>query len=804
MKQQQIIITGIVQGVGFRPFLFNLLRTHQLTGTIKNTGNLGVSLNLQSKDPNYDFKNLVFEIRVKIPKMALIEEITVLPSNNAIAKEFTELKIIPSNEGIGKGLTLPPDIAMCDACLKDFTDPAQQRFFHYPFIACAQCGPRYTIMKALPYDRPNSTTKEFPFCEGCECDYADKTDRRFHAQTFNCNHCGPFYYFATLEKPNPTYPRPDTLNELTSAILEGKIVAIKGIGGVNLVCRADEQMVIQKLRDRKRERKNKPFAIMVPDQQAVFNYSHPTPKQMELLSSFRRPIVLLTKKENSLPDNLAPGLHNIGVLLPYMGLHHLLFQKLPNIPLVFTSGNVSSLPMDIENNEILTHLDGIADLFFLHNREIFQRCDDSVIRPILNNPAIIRRSRGYVPEYIKLPFEPKFDAMIAVGAELNSTGAIARGPRIFPTQHIGNVRNLETYEFLESALHHLQSLLKIENDEIGCIARDLHPSFQSTRLAINLAQQIGSQSEDDQPISIKAIQHHHAHLAALMVDHQLPLGEKILVLTLDGVGYGTNRQPWGGEILMGGYNSFTRIAHLNPISMIGGDLCAKFPSRMLISELYLAATSNEDRSFIEEIVQKLKLDTYLPHGKTELKVLTKQISNLSQNSTKYPTTSSLGRLLDAASSLFNVCHKRTYRGEPAMRLEGFAWEGKYEKRLDLTKFISKEIIHGEKLLFEYAKLLFKSPKLLTKEELHDLAYSFHCDVSLLFAQIAISTAKSHNIHKIGVSGGVAYNEIIMQTIKNSVEDANLTFLQHNRIPPGDAGICIGQLAIAAAQTKKEF
>ncbi|WP_371805950.1 carbamoyltransferase HypF [Candidatus Lokiarchaeum ossiferum] len=803
MKQQQIIITGIVQGVGFRPFLFNLLDSHHLTGTIKNTGNLGVTLDLQSPDPKFNFERLALEIRAKIPAMALIEDITVSSPKEVMTSEFKELKIIPSNDGIGKGLTLPPDIAMCDECFKDFTNPDQKRFFHYPFIACAQCGPRYTIMKALPYDRPNSTVKDFPFCEGCEQDYSDRSNRRFHAQTFNCNHCGPFYFLATLESPNPRFPEPNALNELIIAIKEGKIVAIKGIGGVNLVCRADDEKVIQKLRNRKRERKNKPFAIMVADQQAILNYCHATPKQMELISSFRRPILLLPKKEKALPENLAPGLHNIGVLLPYMGLHHLLFQNLLNIPLVFTSGNISSLPMAVDNIEILTHLDGIADLFFLHNREIFQRCDDSVIRPVLNNPAIIRRSRGYIPEYIKLPFEPKCDAILAVGAELNSTGAIARGPRIFPTQHIGNVRNLETYEFLESALHHLQTLLKIDDCEIGCIARDLHPSFQSTRLALKIAEKLRSQLDEGQIIPIKTIQHHHAHLASLMVDHQLPLEEKILVLTLDGVGYGKDHQPWGGEILLGGYHSFTRIAHLNPIAMIGGDLCAKNPARMLLCELHSAAASDIDRELIEALIQKLDLISYFPHKTTELKVLKTQIANLPQTTTKYPFTSSLGRLLDAAASLFNVCHQRTYRGEPAMRLEGFAWGSKYEKRFDLTKFHTKEIIYGEKLLFEYAKLLFKATKSPTNEDMKNLAYGFHCDIAELFTNIAISTAKTHKIQKIGVSGGIAYNEIIMQTIKKLVEDANLTFLQHNRIPPGDAGISVGQIAIAAAQTTNE-
>ncbi len=760
-----------------------------------------MSLNLQSPQDSFDFNALALEIREKIPVMALIEEISVKPVENISEIDFTELKIIPSNDGIGKGLTLPPDIAMCDECAKDFTDPSQPRYHQYPFIACAQCGPRYTIMRALPYDRPNSTTIEFPFCEGCEQDYADFSNRRFHAQTFNCNHCGPFYYFAEAKTPPPKYPQQNSLDALVSKILEGQVVAIKGIGGVNLVCRADDIKAIQLLRDRKRERKNKPFAVMLPNLMAVQKFCVTTEAQIELLTSFRRPIVLLQKKAHptALPENLAPGLHNVGILLPYMGLHYLLFQKLNNIPLVFTSGNISTLPMGIDNNEIVAHLAGIADAFYLHTREIYQRCDDSVIRPVLNIPAIIRRSRGYVPEYIKLPFEPQYTAMIAVGAELNSTGAIARGPRIFPTQHIGNVKNLETYEFLESALHHMQTLLKIDDEEIGCIARDLHPSFQSTRLAQALSKQLGLKTADYQPLLIEAIQHHHAHLAALMVDHQLPLTEKIVALTLDGVGYGLDRQPWGGEILVGGYHAITRIGHLHPIPMIGGDLCAKNPARMLLCELSAAATTPEDEIFLQHITAKLELVTYFPHGATELQVLRKQLLKNRTQPGQYPHTSSLGRLLDAAASLFNVCHSRTYRGEPAMRLEGFAWQGKYLPQVIPTDFTANNIIYGEKLLLAYAKILFESPNTLSLQDHHNLAYSFLCDIATCFAHLAITHAKDKKIRRIGVSGGVAYNEIIMGILKEKIEGVNLIFLQHTRIPPGDAGISTGQIAIAAAK-----
>ncbi|MHA1646103.1 MAG: carbamoyltransferase HypF [Promethearchaeota archaeon] len=801
MKQQKIIITGIVQGVGFRPFLYNFLRSYQLKGTIQNTGNLGVSLVLQSSDNDFDFQSFIKKLEKNVPKMAFIEEIRLMPITNTRQINFEKLQIIPSNEGIGAGLTLPPDIAMCDKCLQDFNDKSNSAFYQYPFISCAQCGPRFTIMEALPYDRENSMMKNFPFCEECKKIFSNIDDRRFHAQTFGCNSCGPHYFdkISTIEPNQKDLPK--IIEKMAETIRIGKIVALKGIGGVNLVCRADKEESIQTLRNRKKERKFKPFAVMMPDLETAHKYCEISKEFEELLTSFRRPIILLKKKDGTLPENIAPGLPNVGVILPYMGLHYQIFEKLGKIPLVFTSGNVSSLPMAIENTLIKKQMLHLADEIYIHNRKIYQRCDDSVIRPVLKTPTLIRRSRGYVPEYYKLPFKTDLKSVIAVGAELNSTGAISRGERIFPTQHIGNVRNLDTYEFLENAILHMQHLLKITDLEIAAIARDIHPLFQSSKLASKLLNNMKkSNNGNEKDIQIWQVQHHHAHLASLMVDNKMALDSEIIAITIDGVGYGNDKQPWGGEILRGGYSSFERMGHLKSIPMVGGDLCAKYPPRMLLCTLMNSDGYKENPEIIDKLSGKLDLTQYFPQGNQEFKYITNQFNqNHEKLFSKHPHTSSFGRYLDAIASLFGVFQLRTYRGEPAMRLEGYIWNGTPSTYFDLDQYISGNVISSDQLLWDYTDLLLSQPKFERKKEQQNLARSLVTDISKLFARIAINGADNTGIKDIGVSGGVAYNEIIMQVLKSEIEKKGFKFLQHNNIAPGDAGISLGQIASTIAK-----
>jgi len=450
-------ITGIVQGVGFRPFLYNLARNHDLRGVILNRGNAGVSLTLQGN--RKDFEEFIDNIEKKKPKISYIENLIV--NESEIAETFTNLRIGKSEEGRGISLTLPPDIAMCNDCLRDMRNPDLEKYYNYPFIACAVCGPRFTTVRELPYDRERSTMIKFPFCkeakpESCMTEYSDFQNKRFHAQTFACSVCGPNYQLYNKRKNAIKTDSTEEILKLTAKrIKDGEVVAIKGIGGVHMVCLANDDKTILKLRRRKGKRKNKPFALMVPNLNIIEDYLKISNKERRLLTSFRRPIVLLEKSRNfegsDISEFVAPGLNNVGIMLPYSGIHHLLFDYIGKQPLVYTSGNKSNIPMAIENEKILDQLNNLADFFLLHNRPIYQRADDSVLRIHNDKVKLIRRSRGYVPEYFALPFEVETPAAISTGPELAVTGAILRNNRIFPTQHIGNVTHLETYEFLKDS-----------------------------------------------------------------------------------------------------------------------------------------------------------------------------------------------------------------------------------------------------------------------------------------------------------------------------------------------------------------
>ncbi len=786
IKTVEINITGIVQGVGFRPFLFNLARNFRLKGYILNRGNAGVRLILQGDNP--DIKKFLDNVDKKRPPISFIEKIDVRELDITVDSipHYSELQIRKSEEGRGKGLTLPPDIAICDNCLKEMRNQSLKHYYLYPFIACAVCGPRYTTVKELPYDREKTTMENFPFCESCLQEYNDFDNRRFHAQTFACSNCGPNYDLYDkarnlIEKDNIM----EILEETAKRINEGQIAAIKGIGGIHLVCLADNKDIVLKLRERKGKRKYKPFALMVPNLNIVKDYFKISKKEREHLTSFRRPIVLLEKTEEFNQSNIsgmiAPGLNNIGVMLPYSGIHHLLFDYIGEKPLVYTSGNKSSIPMGIENDEIFDQLDQLADFFLLHNRIIHQRSDDSVLRVHDTTTKIIRRSRGYVPKYLPLPFAVKVQGAIATGPGLVTTGAILRHDRIFPTQHIGNVTHLETYDFLKSALQHMQNLLQIKNSEIKFISCDAHPAFITTKHAKELASQL--------EIPRYPIQHHFAHILGLMAENKIQVDEKVVGMSLDGVGYGDDGNVWGGEIMVCTYKDYQRLGHLEYQPMIGGDRCTKYPARMAASIIINAL--EYEKSI--EIFQKINLQNDLEYNETELNTLISQFQKANNQfpSENIPLTSSTGRILDTISYLVGACKIKTYRGEPAMRLEGLAAKGTHsninlECKYELIN--RKYIIKTSEFILDIISLLSDS-----KNKKEDIAAKAQIELGKVFADVAINIAKKNDIKKIGLSGGVAYNYSISNIIKEKILEAGLIFLENSVIPPGDAGISVGQL-----------
>ena len=780
-------ITGIVQGVGFRPFLYNLARYHDLKGVILNRGNAGVRLTLQGN--REDFEEFIDNVKKKKPNISFIEKLIVKESE--ISDIFTDLRIEASEEGRGISLTLPPDVAICNNCLKDMRNPDLQKYYNYPFIACAVCGPRFTTVKELPYDRERSTMIKFPFCkeakpESCVAEYSDFQNRRFHAQTFACSVCGPNYQ---LYDKGKNAIKTDSIKEIlkitAKRIEEGEVAAIKGIGGVHLVCLANDDKTILKLRRRKGKRKNKPFALMVPNLNILEDYLKISNKERELLTSFRRPIVLLEKSSNFSDSNIsefvAPGLNNVGIMLPYSGIHYLLFDHIGKQPLVYTSGNKSNIPMAIENEKIFDQLNNLADFFLLHNRPIYQRADDSVLRIHNDKVKLIRRSRGYVPEYFALPFEVETPAAISTGPELAVTGAILRNNRIFPTQHIGNVTHLETYDFLKDSLHHMKKLLQIKNSEINYIACDAHPSFTTTKLAQELSTQYN--------IKTYKIQHHYAHILSLMAENSINLDEKIVGISVDGVGYGDDGNIWGGEIFLSGYEGYERLGQLQYQPMIGGDRCTKFPARMAASIILNSLEHKESK----RIFERIRLASDLEYENVELNAIISQFEHYTKSSLgkNIPLTSSAGRIFDTISYLLGAASLKTYRGEPAMKLEGFASKGNPD-RIDLEiKYYKKDgmfFINTSELVMNVLTLL-ENPSV----NRNDIAAKFHVVFAEAFADIAILIADLNKIDRIGLTGGVAYNNLFSNAIKETVLKKGLIFLEHNKIPPGDAGVSTGQL-----------
>jgi hydrogenase maturation protein HypF len=536
-------------------------------------------------------------------------------------------------------------------------------------------------------------------------------------------------------------------------------------------------------------------------------------RERELLVSFRRPIVLLTKKpEYNLPDNVGPGLNNIGIILPYTGIHYLLFDKLGDIPLIFTSGNISNIPMAITPQDVIDQLSTIADAYLLHNRVIYQRCDDSVVRVHDDKEKIIRRSRGYVPEYIPLPFSTKIEGLLAVGPELSLTGLVARGYRLFPTQHIGNGTSLEIYNYLKDAILHLKSLLKLKDPDIKIITHDMHPLFNSTMLAQEFKIDLDQKLNKNEQIMLVPVQHHYAHIASLMVDCGVLEHKNVVGVSLDGVGYGIDERIWGGEIISGTYADMVRECHLSYIPMIGGDICTKYPTRMVIGFLLIKYGLEETQKKAEA----LNLINHLNYGNTEFNTM---LSFFKSNE-NIALTSSCGRFFDAISSLLDVCQLKTYSGEPAVRLEGIASLGNPNTHDFYSQILEESnkpqfdgIIHHENIIGYIVELMLQlkkdNPKKidLTDKERADIAASVFHSIGIIFAKISIKIAKRKKIKYIGLSGGVAYNCILSKAFYDTLKSENtgkipFNILEHHNVPPGDAGISIGQAAIAIAQFNK--
>lgn len=755
----KVNVTGIVQGVGFRPFIYRAAVQLGLNGYVRNRGDAGVEILLEGKES--EIRRLLADLEMEKPPLARIDRVfcSKIEGKNEYRTFIVEKS---SGEREISGSIIPPDTAICNICLKELRNSEDPRF-EYFFITCTNCGPRFTIIDKLPYDRENTTMREFRTCDFCEKEYGDPTNRRFHAQTIACPKCGPKAWLT--DKQGNLVEIRDPIREAGRLLSEGSILAIKGYGGFHIAASATKYQPMAKLREVK-HRSQKPFAIMARSVSAVKTFAEVDENETDLLCSYSRPIVLLNKKSDShLSEMVAPGLHNVGVMLPYTGLHYMLFDRTDDTAFVMTSANPPDQPIIKDNLEALEALGTTVDYFLFHNRRITHRCDDSVLRTHGNRPVFLRRSRGYAPIPIMLK-EKTEKCVLALGGELNNTACLLNENKAFISQHIGDVENVETRTFLEKASAHL---IRLTNSKVKTVACDAHPKFTTTALARDLAEAYGWE--------LVQVQHHYAHVAALMAEYA---AEEMVCVCCDGYGYGSNGEAWGGEILLCDSRTFgyERLAHLEEQPLIGGDLATRYPLRM-------AAGMLNGKAPVAEWLYENK--EQFPHGEREIEIFLEQLKNPG-NFTK---TTSCGRVLDAVSAVLGMCYERTYEGEPSMRLESAATKG--NDVLRLKPVMRGDVLHTAEMLYE----VHLNKKKFSAE---DLAKSAHAYLARGLALMTIEKAEGVNVKNIGFSGGVACNEIMVTVMRKMVESAGLRFLVHQAVPPGDGGLSFGQ-AVASGFSK---
>ncbi|NOZ77534.1 MAG: carbamoyltransferase HypF, partial [Euryarchaeota archaeon] len=712
-----------------------------LAGTVRNVGN---SVEVVIDAGREEVEGFVRDMKARCPPLAEVQGVDIA----SIDGSFRGFKVLKSRRsGEGRSV-MPPDVAICSACLGEVFDAGDRRYM-YPFTVCTDCGPRFTIMERLPYDRENTTMAPFAMCPRCEAEYRDPGDRRFHAEPVCCPDCGPRY---TLYRgKEPLLGAGDPIEAAAEAIDSGAIVAVKGVGGTHLVTRTTEDRAIARIRDIL-GRPQKPFAIMARDLDAVRGFARVGREEEELMTSFRRPIVLLRRREGRISELIAPGLDTVGVMLPYSGVHHILFHHSGEPAFVMTSANIPGEPMAIRNRDVLALG---ADYSLLHDRKIRNRCDDSVVKMVSGRATFLRRSRGYVPAPLELDV-PEGPIVLAMGAELDVTACVLKGGRAFLTQYIGNTTKLATLEYLEQASRNLMELTK--TGEVGAVAVDMHPGFSTARLGRELAEEFGCR--------LIKCQHHKAHLASLMAEAGV---EEMVGIGVDGVGYGEDGTVWGGEVIAAGGGRFDRVGGLAPQPMPGGDLAARYPTRMLYGILSGRYEAGELPGL---------LGTEGLRGEKEAALLVRQM----EQGYNMPPSSSAGRVLDAVAALLGVCHERTYEGEPAIKLEAFARGG--EDRLDIpVSFIRS----GGRREMVDAALQLK----MEGRRLQDIAASFQRALAVALATQAVEAAGGRGL-PVGVSGGVAYNDAMVGCMREVVEGEGLEFVVHERVPPGDGGIALGQ------------
>ena len=723
-RRSRIRVEGLVQGVGFRPYVYRLATRMGLDGFVCNDAR-GVVVEVEG-DPAA-VARFTDTLPLRAPRLARVDRLVTEDIPCVGAAGFA---IVASDAGGVVDAPVAPDVATCDECLRELFDPADRRY-RYPFVNCTDCGPRFTIVRGVPYDRPLTTMAGFGMCRACRSEYEDPGDRRYHAQPIACPECGPRLGVAPAE--------------VVGALRGGKIVAIKGIGGFHLACRADDEPAVAALRVRK-HREERPFALMVRDLAAARELAVLDPSDEQLLAGPARPIVLVPRRAGApVAAAVAPGVHELGLMLPYSPLHHLLLADLGGIPLVMTSGNVSDEPIAFEDDDARERLAGVADLFVLHDRPIHTRTDDSVVR----RGGVVRRSRGYVPDVLALPV-PAARPVLACGAELKSTFCVARGSRSWVSHHIGDLKNFETLRSFERGIAHFEHLFDVQPE---VVAHDLHSDYLSTvyALAREGAKHIG-------------VQHHHAHLAACLAEHGLA-GPAVGAI-YDGAGYGTDGTVWGGELLVGDLIGFSRAGHLAAVPLPGGDAAVREPWRMAIA--WGAAPRAE--------VARERL---------------RAVDRIARAPAGSPLTTSVGRLFDAVAAIAGVRSEVTYEGQAAVALEAAC--DRHERgayRIDLVDRDGMLELDPREAIERAA----------ADTDLPAIAARFHHGLAAATARACALLAERHGIDVVVLSGGVFQNQRLLVETTERLERLHLNVLTPRRLPANDGGISYGQAAVAAAKT----
>ena len=740
-----IKVKGLVQGVGFRPFIYRIAFENHIFGWVENR-NDGVIIKAESGENNLDV--FVKEITEKAPQASNIHKVSITASQ---CETFTEFKIVKSENTSEKITDISPDIAVCDDCLKDMKK--QEHRIGYPFTNCTNCGPRFSIIRDLPYDRDKTTMDPFKLCDTCKNEYEDVLNRRFHAQPVACNTCGPHYELILQERKITDLT--EILNQCSELIHEGKIIAIKGIGGFQLACDATNEKAVNTLRKRK-VREGKPFAVMFRDINVLQDYTTLFPQEKKSLASWRRPIVIVQGKGRLAPS-VSVGFKTVGAMLPYMPFHYQLFEKI-NVPaIVLTSGNISDEPIVIDNKKAETSLSEIADAILVYNRDIYNRTDDSVVIVINEKERMIRRSRGYSPEPVNLNLN--VDGLVATGAELVNCFCIGKGQQAILSQHIGDLKNLETLEFYEESYHRFNRLFRVKPE---LIVHDLHPDYLSTRFA------------KDIKITAVAVQHHHAHIACCMAEHNLD--EKVIGVSMDGTGLGTDGNIWGGEFLIADLAGFERYIHFDYLPLPGGDRVTKEPWRSGISLLY---------KVFDEGIYKLKIPFIESFDKEKIAWILQAIDKKINS----PVSSSAGRLFDAVSAILNVCTQAKFHAEAPMRLESIAHSAcELAYPFDFGKVISFQTTVEEIV-----------QDILDKENVSIISAKFHNTLINVIFAVANQLRKEKGLNKVVLSGGTFQNKYLSSRLEQKLQSDGFKVYGQQKIPANDAGIALGQLVIAAKQ-----